>query len=361
MQKDRRGNYFEDFQLGQVIQHGTPRTVTEGDASVYIALTGARQLLHSASTAAKLMGLDRRPLDDVLVFNIAFGKTVPDVSLNAVANLGYAEVRFTESVFAGDTLRCESVVIGLKENSNRKTGLVYVRSTCCNQAGRNVLSWVRWVMVNKADPAAKVGGAHVPSLQVSVRLEDLTSACRLESSDALEEWCELSGANDLWDDYSPGEVIVHPLGMTIEDADHMSATRLYQNNSKPHFDALHMASSPLGKRLVYGGHVISICRALCYDGMENATSILAINGGSHVAPTVAGDTLYARTQVLEKVKLPGRSDVGALRLRTLGLRNHGADKPLDFHAAAQANTQQRTHVVLDLDYVVAIPRASLAR
>lgn len=361
MQKDRRGNYFEDFHLGQVLQHGTPRTVTEGDASVYIALTGARQLLHSASTAAQLMGLERRPLDDVLVFNIAFGKTVPDISLNAVANLGYAEVRFHEPVFAGDTLRCDSVVIGLKENSNRKTGVVYVRSTCCNQAGRNVLSWVRWVMVNKLDPAAKVGGAHIPALQSSVQMDELAASCRIETRDAIDEWCELSGAEDLWDDYVAGEVIVHPLGMTIEDADHMSATRLYQNNAKPHFDALHMANSHVRRRLVYGGHVISVCRALSYDGMENVAGILAVNGGAHVAPTVAGDTLYARTEVLEKQKLPGRSDMGALRIRTLGLRNYAADRPLDFRAAAEANTAERAHVVLDLDYVVAIPRQPLGR
>lgn len=359
MQKNRQGNFFEDFHLGQILQHGTPRTVTEGDASVYMALTGARQLLHSASTAAQFMSLERRPLDDILVFNIAFGKTVPDVSLNAVANLGYAEVRFTEPVFAGDTLRCESVVIGLKENSNKKAGIVYVRSTCCNQAGHSVLSWVRWVMVNKADPAAPAHRGHVPNLQAAVLTDELTSHCRMESRDALEEWCELSSADDLWDDYSPGELIVHPLGMTIEDADHMSATRLYQNNAKPHFDALLMNSSPIGKRLVYGGHVISICRALCYDGLENTANILAINSGTHVAPTVAGDTLYARTEVLEKIRLPGRSDLGALRLRTLGLRNLGPDKPLDFQAAARAGTPERAHVVLDLDYTVAMPRQPL--
>lgn len=356
MQKDRRGNFFENFHLGQVLQHGTPRTVTEGDASIYIALTGARQLLPSASTAAKLMGLERRPLDDILVFNIAFGKTVPDISLNAVANLGYAEVRFAEPVFAGDTLRCESVVIGLKENSSKKTGVVYVRSTCYNQDGRIVLSWVRWVMINKADKSITSSSSCVPSLQSSVGVNEFSLSIHIDSSYLVNEWCKFSTSSDLWDGYDPGEVIVHPLGMTIEESDHMSATRLYQNNSKPHFDALYMADSNSGKRLVYGGHVISVCRALSYDGLENVSSILAINAGSHVAPTVAGDTLYSRTEIIDKFTLPGRSDFGALRLRTVGLRNYTPDRSLDLREVTKLNTSERSHVVLDLDYVVAIPR-----
>jgi 2-methylfumaryl-CoA hydratase len=319
--KERQGNFFEDFQLGQVIRHGTPRTVTEADSSLYIAFTGARHALHSAATAAQLLGYQQRPLDDLLVFNIAFGKTVPDISLNAVANLGYAELRFMEPVFPGSTLHCESAVIGLKENSSRKTGVVYVRSTCYDQNDRNVLSWVRWVMVRKRNPEAKVREAHVPDLATEVPLDQLMPHARLSSRDALDDWCEMTGSRDLWDHYSVGDRINHPLGMTVEEADHMSATRLYQNNARAHFDALAMRDSSVGRRLVYGGHVISMCRALSYEGLENVFGILAINGGSHVAPTVAGDTLYAYTEVLNKGKLPGKSDVGALRLKLIGLKN----------------------------------------
>jgi 2-methylfumaryl-CoA hydratase len=62
---------------------------------------------------------------------------VPDVSLNAVANLGYAELRFHRPLVPGDTLRTRSEVIGLKENSNGKTGVVYVRSTATDQHGES--------------------------------------------------------------------------------------------------------------------------------------------------------------------------------------------------------------------------------
>jgi 2-methylfumaryl-CoA hydratase len=91
------------------------------------------------------------PLDDLLVFHAVFGKTVPDISLNAVANLGYAEGVFHAAVYPGDTLTSVSEVIGVKENSNGKTGTVYVRTTGTNQRGETVLSYVRWVMVRKRD------------------------------------------------------------------------------------------------------------------------------------------------------------------------------------------------------------------
>ncbi len=128
MTKTNPGNFFEDFRVGQVIRHATPRTVTAGDAALYTALYGSRFAVQSSEAFAKAAGYPAAPLDDLLVFHIVFGKTVPDISLNAVANLGYADCRFLKPVFAGETLTAVSEVIGLKENSSGKTGTVYVRS-----------------------------------------------------------------------------------------------------------------------------------------------------------------------------------------------------------------------------------------
>src|SRR4051812_11339629 len=125
MSKTTPGNFFEDFRLGQLIQHATPRTITAGDVALYTALYGPRFAVQSSDEFARAIGYPRAPVDDLLVFHVVFGKTVPDVSLNAVANLGYAECRFLKPVYPGDTLTASSEVIGLKENSNRKTGIVY--------------------------------------------------------------------------------------------------------------------------------------------------------------------------------------------------------------------------------------------
>src|SRR5437763_15310273 len=141
------GNFFEDFHLGQVIRHATPRTVTAADAALYTALYGSRFAVQSSDAFARAIGYPQSPLDDWLVFHVVFGKTVPDISLNAVANLGYAEGQFLKPVYPGETLTATSEVIGLKENSSRKTGTVYVRSRGRNQHRQDVLEYVRWVMV----------------------------------------------------------------------------------------------------------------------------------------------------------------------------------------------------------------------
>jgi 2-methylfumaryl-CoA hydratase len=155
-QKTSPGNFFEDFRLGQVIRHATPRTVTSADAALYTALYGSRFPVQSSDAFARAVGYPKSPMDDLLVFHIVFGKTVPDISLNAVANLGYADCRFLKPVFPGDTLSARSEIIGLKENSTKQTGVVYVRSRGQNQNGETVLDYVRWVMVRKRDTSAPI-------------------------------------------------------------------------------------------------------------------------------------------------------------------------------------------------------------
>jgi 2-methylfumaryl-CoA hydratase len=349
--KLRTGNFFEDFRLGSRFSHATPRTITVGDCAIYIALTGARHVLYCARPVAQALGYREQPVDDLLVFNIAFGKTVPDVSQNAIANLGYADLRFQAPVYAGDTLRAESEVIGLRENANRKSGVVYVRSNAYNQEDRCVLTWARWVMVHKRDAAAPAAETHVPELPAHVAPEALAAPPRPLANPFKTQ---ATGSRDLWEDYAPGERINHPHGMTIDESDHTLAAKLYQNTARVHFDARLMAQSAFGRRLVYGGHVISVCRALSYEGLENALGIAAVNAGSHTHPTFAGDTLYARTEVLEKWELPGRKDVGALRLRLIGFKNRSSD---ELEQVLVASGKHHADVVLDLDYTVFMARS----
>jgi 2-methylfumaryl-CoA hydratase len=144
--------------------------------------------------------------------------------------------------------------------------------------------------------------------------------------------------------------------MTLDESDHTFATRLYQNPARLHFDAHLMAGTPFGRRLVYGGHVISVCRALSYEGLENALLIAAINGGTHANPTFAGDTLYCRSEVLEKWELPGRIDLGALRLRMIGVKNLPAAELESVMVERDGRPKHHPNVVLDLDYTVLMPR-----
>jgi len=337
------GRFFEDFRLGETIRHATPRTVGAGERALYIGLTGSRFALPSADSFARQLGLPAAPLDDILVFNLVFGRSVPDVSLNAVANLGYAEARFGAAVYDGDTLTASSEVVGLKENSSRETGVVYVRTTGLNQRGETVLQFIRWVMVRKRDRLAPVTQTVVPGFAAAVAAEDL---CLQAGVDLSGYDAGLAGAPYLWDDYRPGETIDHVDGMTIEESCHMAATRLYQNSARVHFNQHAEAGGRFGRRIVYGGHVISLARALSFNGLANAFRVAAINGGRHVNPCFAGDTVYAWTQVADKIALPGRRDAGALRLRTVATKNRPC---ADFPA-------EGPDVILELDYTAILPR-----
>jgi 2-methylfumaryl-CoA hydratase len=349
MTKANAGNFFEDFRLGQAIEHATPRTVTAADTALYVALYGTRFAVQSSDVFAQAIGYPRAPVDDFLVFHIVFGKTVPDVSLNAVANLGYAGCRFLAPVYPGDTLFARSEVIGLKENSNRKTGIVYVRSTGQHQDGTTVLEFIRWVMVNKRDAAAPASGEKVPQLPAALESAAIGSGC--PTIDAAAYDVALAGAPHRWDDYAVGEKIDHRDGMTVEESEHQLATRLYQNTARVHFNQFTESKGRFGRRLIYGGHVISLARALSFNGLANAFHVTAINGGRHTAPLFAGDTVFAWSQVTDKAALPGRTDVGALRLRTVATKDRPcADFPL------HAGDGYDPAVVLDLDYWVLLPR-----
>jgi 2-methylfumaryl-CoA hydratase len=343
-----KGRFFEDFRLGEELRHAPPRTVTEADAALYAALYGSRFPLQDARTFARRLGWDATPLDDLLVFHVVFGQSVADVSLNAVANLGYAEGVFGAPAFPGDTLSARSTVIGLKENSNRKTGVVWVRTTGANQHGRAVVEYVRWVMVPKRDANAPAPTPAVPGLAPAVPAERLMppEGLRIEGYDVAA-----SGDSRLWEDYAQGERIDHVDGATIEEAEHMMAARLYRNTARVHFNQHAEKDGRFGRRIVYGGHVISLARALSFNGLANAFRIAAINGGMHVAPSFAGDTLYAWSEVLEKIALPGRADLGALRLRTLALKDRAA---ADF--PGRSGEGYDPAVVLDFDYIVLMPR-----
>ena len=348
MSKVSPGNFFEDFRLGQLIRHATPRTLGDGERALYAGLYGSRFAVQSSAEFARAIGYPSAPLDDLLVFHVVFGKTVPDISLNAVANLGYAEARFLKPVYAGDTLAAQSEIIGLKENSNGKTGTVYVRSTGFNQNGEAVLSYVRWVMVRKRDATAPAPLGHVPDLAKSVSASEIGSALPFIRGEGWDVGS--SGSRHRFGDYAVGEKIDHGDGMTVEDAEHMLATRLYQNTARVHFNQFAESQGRFGRRLVYGGHVISLARALSFNGLGNAFHVAAINGGRHVAPLFAGGTVFAWSEILDVAPLPGRAGLGALRILTRATR----DLPCQDYPTIEG-APDKPGVILELDYWVLLP------
>src|SRR5208283_1813848 len=178
---------------------------------------------------------------------------------------------------------------------------------------------------------------------------DLGAACPRIDRTAFDD--ALSGSPYRFEDYAQGERIDHVDGMTVEEAEHQLATRLYQNTAKVHFNQFTEGQGRFGRRLIYGGHVISLARALSFNGLANAFHVGAINGGRHVAPLFAGDTVFAWSQVIERLDLHGRTDVGAVRLRLVATKNRlCADFP------DRSDKDYDPAVILDLDYWAVMPR-----
>jgi 2-methylfumaryl-CoA hydratase len=348
--KSSTGNFFEDFALGQRFIHAPPRTLAVGDAALYKAIYGARFALQSSEPLALSLGYKTTPFDDLLVFHMAFGASVSDISLNAVANLGYAQVRLGKPLYPGATLSVSSQVIGLKENSDAKTGIVYLRTEALDEMDDEAVSFARWVMVRKRDASSPPPEAKVPELQSVVSPASLVAP---DGVDFKSPPPHETGSALIWEDYEVGEKIDHIDGTTIEEAEHAMAARLYHNTARVHFNQYAEAKGRFGKRIVYGGHVISIARALSYNGLPTAFCIAAINGGRHVNPVFAGDTIFAWSEVLDKASIPksasliaDRHDCGALRLRTVATKNLPCG---DFPEAGE-------NIVLDLDYWALLPR-----
>jgi 2-methylfumaryl-CoA hydratase len=338
--KTNPGRFFEDYRLGEVIAHAVPRSVGQGERALYHALYPARGAVHSSDAFARSVGLPASPLDDLIAFHTVFGKTVPDISLNAVANLGYAEGRWLRPVWPGDTLRSESEVIGLKETSSGTTGVVWVRTRGINQHGEAVLEYVRWVLVRNRRREVEVPVA-VPDLAAVVSPDALVVP---EGLDFSRYDFALAGEPHRWGDYAFGEVIDHVDAVTVEEAEHMLATRLWQNTAKVHFDVTQRED---GRRLIYGGHVISLARALSFNGLANAQFIVALNAGAHVNPCFAGDTVRAWSEVLDRAATPVPG-VGALRLRLVATRGAAG-------ALRGEDGKYLPDVLLDLDYWALVP------
>lgn len=341
MNKNFKSRFFEDYKIGETIEHSVPRTITEGDVSIYLATTGSRFALNYSKDFSKSLGFKSTPIDDILLFHLVFGRTVPDLSLNAIANLGYAGVKFLKNAYIGDTITASSKIIGLKENSNGKTGTVYVESVGKNQKGEVILTYFRWLMMRKKDLDQHLSHTEIPSLPDQVNVADMSVPEGID----IKKWDpKITGSDAFFDDYVVDEEIDHLDGQTIEEAEHQLATRLYQNNARVHFNQHIEKDGRFGKRIIYGGYIISLARAISCNGFGNSIKISAIHSGKHSAPTFSGDTIYAWSKILEKNKL--NDSLGILKVRTIASKN---DTKMIF-----PDDQLPPNVVLDIVYSIMI-------
>jgi 2-methylfumaryl-CoA hydratase len=340
------GNFFEDFEIGRELTCPTPRALTAAETAWHIATTNDRTPRFCSSEGR---------VHPLIVFHLVIAQTVRQVSLNARANLGYAGMIWRTPVFHGDEITTTIKIVGLKENSNKQTGNVYVATTGRNQKGETVLEYTRWVMVKKRDEskATRYLDAPVtPELPKQVALQDLP-----ELSGALPRQRQTGGAF-AFEDYTPGERIYHHDGMTVNHSDHMSYTRLFQNSAKVHFDELRTDGNPL----VFGGLPLSVAYAQAFNGLENRSGIVAMNSGAHANPCYAGTTIYSFSDVLEAHPCgpSGEAPWGALRLRLVAVKDGDPSEEPDFQirvSDGKGGERYNPRVLLDMDYFELMPRS----
>lgn len=144
------GLYFEDFIIDDVIHHSLSKTIFESDNNFFSLLTMNHHPVHTNNDYASKNQHGKILVVGTLVFSLAVGITVPDISGKAIANLGYEEVRHLNPVFLNDTIYVRSRILDKRESKTKNDrGIVYVESIAYNQNGIDVLSFKRNVLVKK--------------------------------------------------------------------------------------------------------------------------------------------------------------------------------------------------------------------
>jgi itaconyl-CoA hydratase len=142
------GRFLEDFAVGDVYEHGHGRTISETDNTWFSLLTNNPHDVHSNADYAARTEFGKPLVVSTLTLAIVTGLSVPDVSQNAVANLGWDAVRLVAPVFAGDTLYASSEVLEVRPSQSRPgQGVVRVRTTGRNQRGETVITYERTILV----------------------------------------------------------------------------------------------------------------------------------------------------------------------------------------------------------------------
>ena len=319
------GPYFEDFELGQVFDDAPALTLGSGHAALHQALVGDRLRLPLDATLSRAVTGEERPLvHPNLVCDVAIGQSTGPTQ-RVLGNLFYRGLVLLRPVFIGDTLRTRTEVVGLKQNRSRgdgpATGLVALRIRTENQHGEHVLDFWRCPMLPLRDPGARTG--HADSFEHISEELDMAQVGR-----AVPKGWRL----DRFRERMPGEHfadIVAGTSYEIEGRDTVTAApelaRLTLNVAMTHTDA---QSSAHGRRLVYGGHTISVAAAHATRALPNLVTIVAWHGCDHTGPVFDGDVLSTDLTVNATRRLE-QADAGLVDLGAVVHADRGeADGPV---------------------------------
>jgi len=293
------GPWFEDFKLGQVFDDAPAVTLTRGHAVFYQALCGDRLRLpldYELSTA--VTGRAQPLAHPTFVCHVAIGQTT-SASQRVRGNLFYRGLQFLRPVHLGDTLHTRSEVVALRQNRPKPdrpaTGMVVLRTRVENQRGKPVLDFWRCPMIPLRDPEADTGhNDSFDDIPSDINLERLASKVpwgwRL---DIFKDRTRHVGGHHRHD-LAPGTVFDIEGRDTVTGAPELARVTL--NLAAVHTDP---GAGAYGRRLVYGGHTISIAGAHATRALPNLVTILGWRSCDHTGPVFEGDVLRTELTVTD--------------------------------------------------------------
>ncbi|MGZ5362406.1 MAG: MaoC family dehydratase [Solirubrobacterales bacterium] len=302
------GPWFEDFEPGQVVEDAPGLTLTEGHAALHQAIAGDRlRLALDAPLCRQVTGSERPLAHPNLVCDVAIGQSTGPTQ-RVRGNLFYRGLVLARPVFIGDTLRTRTEVVGLKQNRHREgapaTGLVALRIRTVNQDGEEVLDFWRCPMIPLRDPEADTG--HGDSFDDIPETQDPCAIQRALPARWRLELLRDDAAGPHHSELEPGFTFAIEGGETVTAAPELA--RLTLNVAMAHTDA---TKSGRGKRLVYGGHTISVAAAHATRAIPALATILAWEGCDHLGPVFEADVLNT------ELRVEGTATGGLARLRAL--------------------------------------------
>lgn len=348
--RKKRGNFLEDFRVGQVFRHKVGKTVTEGLLNAFTEFGMTTNPLSKNRHYARRYGFRDMIAPPGLVMNVVFSQSVEDVSENARANLEYRDMRFGVPVHAGDTIQVETTVLGVKPSSrDRDRGVAHVQTTGRNQDGATVLTLQRKVQVWKYDLDAPVEAAEmtdVPQVDCELWLPEY------RDRGAYAESAHLTNADTYFEDFRVGDVFEHSRGRTVTDV-HMEWTAMLDNTAQVHSNQHQIDLQPEryigGQLIVYGGIPFNLCLGLsCPDVGDNALGDIRYATGRHTGPVFVGDTVFAETEISGTRDHPGRPDLGIVETVLRGHKWSSASagdsqKTEIFHLERELAVKRRSH------------------
>ncbi len=324
------GRYLDEFVPGQVFEQMRGFTFERASMLDFARTFMQTNPLYLNVEYAQAHGFTDLPASPQMVFNVVLSLGVQNDSEKAIANLGYYNVQVLRPVYPGDTIRAFTKVIDRKERGADKPGIVLIRTLGVNQHQQVVLQYERKIMVGWR-------GNRPPTTPAPTRPVDFpwVEEPTLELPVSGTQFpTNLTGPNTYFEDFAPGDIVVHPNGRTITD-EHMALTYRVGNTHPLHFDRVFstgLSGKMSGEPIVYGGLVYAWLEGLASrDVSENALWELGFTEGYHTQPAVSGDTVGALSRVLAAETNPVTDAAGIVTFQFIGVKNISAAQALETH------------------------------